>query len=391
MREQFGVLNAGVVQAVNGIEVIKTSAQEQREQVAFEREARKYRELFEQNGLVQARYLPPLVLVLAISIAVSHGLWLVSREQLTVGQLIAYVGLMVLLRFPALISVFTLALVQFGIVSAARILAILQEEADIDKNQTGHRGPMQGKIAFQNVSFGYGDQLVLKGLSFQANPSEVVAIVGETGSGKTTLTKLVNRIYDVSHGAILIDGVDVRDWNLDVLRSQIATIEQDVFLFSGTIRENIAFGLSRPVPPEAIEQAARDAQAHDYIVRFKDGYETTIGERGATLSGGQRQRIAIARALLADPRILILDDSTSAIDSATEDQIQKAMLRVLKGRTVILITHRLAQVRQAHKILVLRRGEIVDAGTHDQLMARCNLYQRIFSHYESTPTDNIPA
>jgi ATP-binding cassette subfamily B protein len=212
-------------------------------------------------------------------------------------------------------------------------------------------------------------------------PGQTVAIVGQTGSGKSSLTKLVNRIYDVSSGRILIDGVDVRDWSMATLRSQISTIEQDVFLFSRSIRENIAFGLGSRATEDAIVQAAKDAQAHDFIMSFKDGYDTVIGERGVTLSGGQRQRLAIARALLTDPRILILDDSTSAIDSATEDKIQQAIHRVLEGRTTFLITHRLSMIRRADLILMLDKGRIVDIGAHEELMARNRLYQRIFARY----------
>jgi ATP-binding cassette subfamily B protein len=181
---------------------------------------------------------------------------------------------------------------------------------------------------------------------------------------------------------ITIDGVDVREWNLASLRSQISTIEQDVFLFSRSIAGNIAFGLGQKATQDNIERAAEDAQAHDFITSFKDGYETVIGERGVTLSGGQRQRLAIARALLTDPRILILDDSTSAIDSATEDKIQQAINRILEGRTTLLITHRLSQIRRADKILVIDKGELIDQGTHPELLARCALYRRIFARYE---------
>jgi ATP-binding cassette subfamily B protein len=176
--------------------------------------------------------------------------------------------------------------------------------------------------------------------------------------------------------------VDVREWSLDALRSQISTIEQDVFLFSRTIAENIGFSQGANLNMAAIEVAARDAQAHDFIMDFKDGYDTIVGERGVTLSGGQRQRLAIARALLTDPRILILDDSTSAIDSATEDEIQKAIRRLLQDRTTLLITHRISQIRWADYILVLRKGELVDQGTHAELIARCDLYRRIFAHYD---------
>ena len=174
----------------------------------------------------------------------------------------------------------------------------------------------------------------------------------------------------------------MREWSLEALRSQISTIEQDVFLFSQSVAENIAFSQGRQASLMAVQQAAREAQAHEFIMSFKDGYETVIGERGVTLSGGQRQRLAIARALLTDPRILILDDSTSAIDSATEDEIQRAIRRVLEGRTTLLITHRLSQIRWADMILVLRQGELVDQGSHEELLARCDLYRRIFAHYD---------
>jgi ATP-binding cassette subfamily B protein len=228
--------------------------------------------------------------------------------------------------------------------------------------------------------------MVLSNISFVAEPGETVAIVGQTGSGKTTLTKLVNRIYDATVGRVLIDGVDVRDWSMQSLRSQISTIEQDIFLFSRTIGENIAFGAPGTATREQIEQAAKAAQAHEFILSFPNGYDTVVGERGVTLSGGQRQRIAIARAFLTDPRILVLDDSTSAIDSATEDEIQRAMRRIMKGRTTLLITHRISQIRWADRILVLRRGELVAQGSHEELMATSEAYQRIFARYEREHT-----
>ena len=383
MRDQFGKMNAVLTETVAGVEVVKATAQEQQEQRKFQVNARLYRDSFIENGEIQARYLPMLLLAIALVGGFLHGIFLVTHGQLSLGTLVAYMGLLAILRFPTSISIWSFNLVQQGIAGAGRILKILKEETDLDENEGGYHEGMRGEIVFDHVTFSYGNAPVLKDLSFRAEPGQTVAIVGQTGAGKSTLTKLVNRIYDVDAGRVLIDGQDVRDWNLDALRAQISTIEQDIFLFSRTVAENIAYGLGQKGDRAAIEQVAHDAQAHEFIMNFKDGYETAIGERGVTLSGGQRQRIAIARALLTDPRILILDDSTSAIDSATEDEIQKAIRRVLEGRTTLLITHRLSQIRWADKILVLRKGELVDQGTHEELLDRCELYRRIFIHHET--------
>ena len=383
LRKRFGVMNAGLNEAITGIEVVKGAAQEAQEKRKFVQDAALYRDAFTEQGKVQARYLPLLLIGLAVSGAFAHGLYLLSIGRISVGDLVAYMGLMSALRFPAFISIFTFSLVQLGFAGAERILELIREDTDLDENTAGYAAPIRGEIRFEHVSFGYGsDKLSLQDLTFTASPGQTVAIVGQTGSGKSTLTKLVNRAYDVTEGRILIDGVDVREWNLEALRSQISVIEQDVFLFSRSVAANIAFGLGSKATPEAVKEAAKAAQADAFIRGFSDGYDTVIGERGVTLSGGQRQRLAIARALLTDPRILILDDSTSAIDSATEDQIQRAIAKVLDGRTTLLITHRLSQIRQADKILVLHQGRIVDQGTHDELLGRSRLYQRIFARYE---------
>lgn len=384
VRARFGDMNATLNESVSGIEVVKAAAQERQEMGKFIRDARRYRDMFVQQGDVQARYLPTLIIGVAIAGAFVHGVYLLNLGELNLGDLIAYMGLMWVLRWPAFSSFFTFFLIQMGLAGAGRILELLQAETELDENAKGHTAAMRGEISFENVNFRHSDSKadLLKNLTFQANPGDTIAIVGQTGSGKTTLTKLVNRTFDVSNGRLLIDSIDVRDWNLDSLRSQISIIEQDIFLFSRTVAENIAFGLGQQVSREDIIRAAKEAQAHQFILNFKDGYDTIVGERGVTLSGGQRQRIAIARALLTDPRILILDDATSAIDSATEDEIQKAIKRILEGRTTLLITHRLSQIRRANWVLLIRKGEIVDQGTHNDLMATSELYQRIFARYD---------
>lgn len=383
-RMQFGVMNAALNETITGIEVVKSSAQEEQEREKFHTNAGLFRDYFIKEGQVQARYLPLLLLGFALTGAFAHGLFLYSRGELSIGQLVGYMGLMGVLRFPAFISIFTFQLMQMGLAGAKRILELMREESELDENSAGHEAAIEGDVIFDNVTFQLeGSTLpALKHISFRAAPGETIAIVGQTGSGKTTLTKLVNRIYDVGEGRITVDGVDVRRWNLASLRSQISTIEQDIFLFSRTLAENISFGAGGKATREEVIAAAKAAQAHDFIMTFKDGYETEIGERGVTLSGGQRQRIAIARALLTNPRILILDDSTSAIDSRTEDEIQRAINRVLEGRTTFLITHRLSQIRRADRIIVLHQGEIIDVGGHEELLDRCLLYKRIFARYE---------
>ncbi|RLC70756.1 MAG: ABC transporter ATP-binding protein, partial [Chloroflexi bacterium] len=331
-REQFGAMNAGLAEAIAGIEVVKANAQERYEWDKFTQNARLFRDYFVRQGEIQARYWPMLVFSLAWAGGLLHAMLLWGAGSISLGQVVTFMGLMGTLRFPTFISIFSFNLVQLGVASAERILELINTETELDENETGIARPIRGEVVFENVHFGYDAQPVLKNISFTARPGETVAIVGHTGSGKTTLTQLINRIFDVNRGRVLVDGVDVRDWNLESLRSQISTIEQDVFLFSRTLAENIAFGCA-DADWEAIEQAAREAQAHEFITSFGDGYHTEVGERGVTLSGGQRQRIAIARAFLTNPRILILDDSTSAIDSATEDQIQRAMRRISSQRT----------------------------------------------------------
>lgn len=380
-RRQHGVLNARLEETISGIEIVKVAAQEMEERRRFRRSAKKFRDYFVQQGQIEAAYLPLLMYGIAFGLMFLHAVNMHGRGILSIADIIAVTGLMHVLKFPVFISLFSISLIQLGIAGAGRILELIEQKSDIDENQAGHRGAVAGAIEFENVTFKFGSKPILEDISFKVEPGQTVAIVGQTGAGKSTLTQLVTRSYDVNAGRVLIDGVDVRDWNLDTLRSQMGRIEQDIFLFSRSVAENIAFGV-QDAPHDAIVHAAKEAQAHDFILSFNDGYDSPIGERGVTLSGGQRQRLALARAFLTQPRILILDDSTSAIDSATEDEIQKAMRRAQQGRTTILITHRLSQIRWADHIIVLENGRVAASGSHEQLLASSSHYRRIFARYE---------
>lgn len=382
-RGQFGKMNAVLEETISGIEVVKASAQESFERHKFRRNARLFRGFFVRQGWLEARYLPLLLFGIALGASFLHAVIMHLNGQITEGDVVTYVGLFSLLRFPTFISVFSFSLVQLGLASAERLFKVIVAESELDENSGGYSQPMVGEIVFDNVTFAFDDDPtpLLAEVSFTIKPGETVAIVGTTGSGKSTLTQLINRTYDVTSGRVLVDGVDVREWDMNSLRSQISKIEQDVFLFSRSVAENIAFGAPEATQ-EQIEFAAREAQAHDFIQGFSEGYETKVGERGVTLSGGQRQRIALARAFLSDPRILILDDSTSAIDSATEDEIQKAIQRAQEGRTTLLITHRLSQIRWADHILVIEKGRLAAEGTHEALLRRSQAYRRIFARYE---------
>ena len=382
LRQQVGVINSRLNEALMGIHIIRAFSQENQEREVFDKNVKAYRDYFVRQADITARYLPLLVLGIAVALGFLHGLFLFRLGEISFGELITFLGLLALLRFPTFINVFALAVLTIGMASADRLLNIIQAESDIDQNPEGVSKPIKGDIEFRNVTFGYDPKKsVLHNISFKISAGSSLALVGMTGSGKTTLTKLIARLYDVNEGQVLVDGIDVRDWNLDSLRSQIGLVEQDIFLFSKSIKENILFGNPQASEEDMIK-AAKMAQAHDFIMALPKGYDTVIGERGITLSGGQRQRIAIARAILSDPRILILDDASSAIDSKTEDEIQKAIRTVMKGRTTFLITHRVAQIRHADMILLLRRGELVATGTHEELLKTEPLYRMIFSRFD---------
>lgn len=382
VRASFGHMNASLAETIDGLQVVKGAAKEDQEIAEFNHLADTVAGYFIRQGKIEARYLPFLLLGLATVGGLIHSIILYQAGEIDAGKIIAFMGQLFMLQFPVYSSLRSLSQVALGFASAARILKIITTETDLDQNESGYKQPMRGAIIFKNVTFGYTDgNPVIHDVSFTVKPGQTVAIVGQTGSGKTTLTKLVNRIYDVDSGEVLVDGVNVKDWNLAALRSQISIIEQDIFLFSRSIADNIAFAKPDMSPAE-IESVAHKAQAHDFISTFPEGYGTIVGQRGVTLSGGQRQRLAIARAFLTDPPILILDDSTSAIDSATEDRIQQAIWAASKGRTTILITHRLSQIRWADHIVVMRQGRVVAQGNHEDLLQSSDAYRRIFARYE---------
>jgi len=392
VRQTFGEMNTHLSETLDGVEIMKGAAQEGTETETFVTNARRVRDVFVRQGDIEARFLPNLLIGLAYAGGLIHALFLFRLGLLNTGEVVAYFGLLRMLEFPTFTSSFAYTQISLGLSGARRILQLMNQETVLDQNAAGDSAPMRGEIEFRGVSFRYPadaaglqspsasdsrPEQVLKDISFHVTPGQTVAIVGQTGAGKTTLVKLINRTYDVDQGRVLVDGVDVRDWNLAALRGQISMIEQDIFLFSRSISDNIAFGKPGSTRAEVLS-AAKAAQAHEFIGTFDQGYDTVIGERGVTLSGGQRQRLALARAFVTDPRILILDDSTSAIDSATEDKIQRAIANAARGRTTVLITHRLSQIRWADLIIVMRQGGIAAIGTHDELMKTSEAYGRIF-------------
>ena len=395
VRESFGVMNTHLSEALDGVETLKGAAQEDAEVGRFDVNARRLRNHTVRQGDVEARFVPLLLFFITLAIGLVHAMLLFRMGILNTGDVVAYFGLLLLLDFPTWTSIWAYSQISSGLAGARRILELINRENDLDQNILGYAQTMRGEIEFRGVTFAYpatptgasdrqgrgqgwgGAEPVLQDISFIVKPGQTVAIVGQTGTGKTSLMKLVNRTYDTCGGKVLVDGVDVRNWNLASLRSQISIIEQDIFLFSRSVADNIAFGKPEATR-EQVEAAAKSAQVDDFIHEFEKGYETVIGERGVTLSGGQRQRLSIARAFLTDPRILILDDSTSAIDSATEDKIQRAIAAAAKGRTTFIITHRLSQIRWADLIVVLRKGRIAAIGNHAELMRTSDTYARIF-------------
>jgi ATP-binding cassette subfamily B protein len=302
--------------------------------------------------------------------------------EITPGTYLAYVGLVIWLIWPIRNLGRLIVQTSTGLVSYARLMEITRQAREpLTDGRVQPEGPVRGELVFEDVSFMYsdGETDVLKSVSFRAEPGQAVALLGSTGSGKTSLINLLPRFHEYTGGRILLDGVELKDYSREYLRKQIGIVEQEPFLFSRSIRENITYGVGRDVPEEEIVRAAQAAAVHEVILSFPDGYNTLVGEKGVTLSGGQKQRVTIARTLLKNPRILILDDSTSSVDLETEAEIREALNRLMKDRTTFIIAHRIQSVMIADLILVLDKGEVVQMGTHEELVTQEDgMYRRIY-------------
>ncbi|HZQ04813.1 MAG TPA: ABC transporter ATP-binding protein [Gaiellaceae bacterium] len=366
-----------------GVHVVKAFAQEQAEQDKFEQRSEAVFAQSVRANRQRAFYVPTLSFLplLAQAAVLLVGGDMVARGTLPLADFVRFNLFLALLIFPLRMLGMWIGEGQRATASGERIFEIIDAPEEIrDAPSARALPPGPGRVRFEQVSFGYDPaRPVLHDVDLELEPGRVVALIGHTGAGKTTLAALVPRFYDVWRGRVTVDGFDVRDVSLASLRREIGVIAQDPFLFSATVRENIAFG--RPdATDEEIERAARLAQAHDFIAELPDGYETVIGERGITLSGGQRQRIAIARALVVDPRILILDDATASVDATTEARIRVGLREAMRGRTTIIIAHRLTTIALADEIVVLEDGRIAARGTHDELIGTSDVYREIYEH-----------
>ncbi|MFX0063969.1 MAG: ABC transporter ATP-binding protein [Candidatus Hermodarchaeota archaeon] len=397
---RYASMSAALQDNLEGVSVVRAFGAEDFEREKFRRVIIEFRDTWEKRQFIMAKYYPSFVLYAVIGLSVVFGMFLVTQGIITLGSMIAFNGLLLTLIFPTLSISFAIQLVQAGFAGASRIYnTMFSTKGEESKEERLGKIPwpgsskhaLRGEVKFDHVWFSYGKNrpllqrnFVFKDISFKVNPGETVAIVGPTGSGKTSLTNLLLRLYEVDNGTIFIDGIDIQKFTLEDLRKNLGRIEQDVFLYATTIKRNIAFGKS-DATDEEIQHVAKLAQAHDFIMDLENGYDTEVGERGVRLSGGQRQRIAIARTFLTDPKILILDDSTSSIDSQTEEQIIQAIDALLRGRTAFIITHRLSTIRKADKIIVLKDGGIVAMGTHDELIHTSRAYRRIYGKRMDLP------
>jgi ATP-binding cassette, subfamily B, bacterial len=383
VQQRVADVTAQAEENVVGVRVVKAFAQEGRETARFRRGSERIFDMAIVAARQQATYVPLLSALPGVAIAgvLLVGGFQVVNGSLSLGDFFAINAYLLLLVMPLRMIGMWVGQYQRAMASGERVLEVLDEQRDVVEGPNAEPLPDgPGAVRFEGVGFGYdADRPVLDGIDLDIPPGSTVALIGPTGCGKTTLTALIPRFYDVDRGAVRVDGMDVREATLDSLRGAIGIVGQDTFLFSTTVAENIAFGTPDATPEQICEAAVR-AQAHDFIIDLPDGYDTQIGERGLTLSGGQRQRIAIARALLMDPRVLILDDATASVDASTEAKIKRALTEVMRGRTTLIIAHRLSTISLAGEVVVLDRGRIVARGEHAVLLEQSPVYQQIYEH-----------
>ncbi len=381
LQQQVGVLTTQVEQALRGARVVKAFAQEDRQSALFDAENDRWFDLSAAAARLRSINTPLLDFIanLGTVAVIWYGGTLVMRGQLTLGELVAFSTYLGQLVMPVRRIGMIIPAVSMAIASGERIFDILDAPSEVeDAADAIPLPPVQGHVRFEQVSFGYlRRHRVLNDVTFEAKPGQVIALLGATGSGKSSIINLIPRFYDPTEGRITIDGYDLQKVQLTTLRDQVGIVLQETTLFAATLEENIAFG--RPdATHEDVVEAAKAAQAHEFIMHMPEGYATHVGERGVTLSGGQKQRIAIARALLKDPRILILDDATASVDTETERQIQAALLRLMQGRTSFVIAQRLSTVRMADLILVLEKGHVAAQGTHQELLQSSPIYAEVY-------------